>query len=138
MPLWNPHVFAGTPYLADPQSAVLYLPNWPFLLLLDTADAARAIVLAHYALAAIGAYLYLRTVRLGPAGALVGAVCFGLSEYTITQVAGIPLLVNLAWIPVILLLVERTLQRGSPGLCHGGRGRHGHAAVQRLARTGCT
>lgn len=115
VPLWNPHVFAGTPYLADPQSAVLYLPNWPFLLLLDTADAARAIVVAHFALAAIGAYLYLRTVRLVPAGALVGAVCFGLSEYTITQVAGIPLLVNLAWIPVILLLAERALQRGSPG-----------------------
>jgi hypothetical protein len=119
LPLWNPHVFAGTPYLADPQSGLLYFPNWPFLLLLDTADAARAIVLAHYALAAVASYLYLRTIRLTPAPALVGAIVFGVSEYTITQVAGIPLLINLAWIPVVLLLVERALQDRSLGYALG-------------------
>ena len=119
LPLWNPHVFAGTPYLADPQSAALYLPNWPFLLLLDTADAARMIVLAHYALAAMSAYLYLRVVDLSPEAALVGAICFGLSEYTITQVSGIPLLINLAWIPVALLLTELALQRRSLGYAAG-------------------
>lgn len=119
LPLWNPHVFAGTPYLADPQSAVLYLPNWPFLLLLSTADAARAIVVAHYALASIGSYLYLRSVGLSAAPALVGAILFGLNEYTITQVAGIPLLVNLAWIPIALLLVERALQLNSIGYALG-------------------
>lgn len=113
LPLWNPHVFAGTPYLADPQSGVLYLPNWPFLLLLSTSDAARAIILGHYALAAVGTFLYLRTIGLGRAGALVGAAMLGVSEYTITQVAGIPLLINLAWIPVVLLLVELALQRRS-------------------------
>ena len=119
LPLWNPHVFAGTPYLADPQSGVLYFPNWPFLLLLNTADAARAIVLAHYALAAVATYLYLRTIRLSAAPSLVGAILFGLSEYTITQVAGIPLLINLAWIPVALLLVERALQNRSIGYALG-------------------
>ena len=115
LPLWNSHVFSGTPYLADPQSAVLYLVNWPFLRLLDTATAARAIVVAHYAMAAVGDYVYLRVVRLSPGPALLGAALFGLSEYTITQVAGIPLLINLAWIPVVLLLVELSLQRRSFG-----------------------
>ncbi len=119
LPLWNPHVFAGTPYLADPQSGVLYLPNWPFLLLLGPAEAARAIVVGHYALASVAFYLYLRTIRLSPGPSLVGAILFGLSEYTITQVAGIPLLVNLAWIPVVLLLVERCLQRRSIGYALG-------------------
>ena len=118
-PLWNPHVFAGTPYLADPQSAALYFPNWPFLLLLDTDTAARAIVMVHYGLATLSTYGYLRTVRLGSTAALVGAILFGLSEYTITQVAGIPLLINLAWIPVALLLVEMALQRRSLGYAMG-------------------
>jgi len=115
IPLWNPHVFSGTPYLADPQSGALYLPNWPFLLAMDTPDAARAIVLLHLALAAVGAYLYLRTIGLGSAPAMIGAISFGVSEYTVTQVAGIPLLINLAWIPMVLLLAERTLQRHSVG-----------------------
>jgi len=113
LPLWNPYSFAGTPYLADPQSGVLYLPNWPFLLLLNTADAARAIILFHYALATIATYLYLRTIRLSPGPAFVGAMVFGLSQYTIIKAAGIPLLINLAWIPVAVLLVERCLQRNS-------------------------
>lgn len=119
LPLWNPYVFAGTPYLADPQSAALYFPNWPFLLLLDTAGAARAIVLFHYALAGTSIYLYLRVVGLSPAPSLLGASIFALSEYTITQVAGIPLLINLAWIPVVLLLVELALQRRSPAYAAG-------------------
>ncbi|MHB8993355.1 MAG: YfhO family protein, partial [Chloroflexota bacterium] len=42
-----------------------------------------------------------------------------LNEYTITQVAGIPLLINLAWIPVVLALVERALQRNSVGYALG-------------------
>ena len=113
LPLWNPYVFAGTPYLADPQSAALYAPNWPFLLLLGTADAARAIVLLHYALASVSIYLYLRVVGSSSAASFAGAVIFGLSEYTITQVAGVPLLINLAWIPLVLLLVELALQRRS-------------------------
>lgn len=115
MPLWNPYIFSGTPYLADPQSGVLYLPNWPFLMVMDTPDAARAIVLLHLAMAAVGSYLYLRTIGLHPAPALVGAITFGVSDYTVTQVAGIPLLINLAWIPVVLLLAEQTLQHRSVG-----------------------
>ncbi len=113
LPLWNPYVFAGTPYLADPQSALLYLPNWPFLLLLDTVGAARAIVLFHYALASVSFYLYMRVIGLPRRPSFLGASIFGVSEYTITQVAGIPLLINLSWIPVVLLLLELTLQRRS-------------------------
>jgi uncharacterized protein YbaR (Trm112 family) len=115
LPLWNPLVFAGTPYLADPQSAVLYLPNLPFLLTLDTAGAARAIIVTHYLLATLSAYLYLRVVRFGPAPALVGAVAFGLGDYTFTQVSSMPLLVNLAWVPVALLMLELALRRRSIG-----------------------
>ncbi len=113
LPLWNPFSFAGTPYLADPQSGVLYLPNWPFLLLLSTADAARAIILFHYALATIATYLYMRSIRLSPGPALVGAMVFGLSQYTIIKACGIPLLINLAWIPAGVLLVELSLQHNS-------------------------
>ena len=39
LPLWNPHVFMGVPFLANPQAAVLYPLNWPLFLL----DPARAL-----------------------------------------------------------------------------------------------
>jgi uncharacterized protein YbaR (Trm112 family) len=119
VPLWNPLVFAGTPYLADPQAAVLYLPNWPLVLLLDTAGAARAIVVAHVLLATLSSYAYLRVIRLGAAPAVVGAVVYGLSDYTLNQASSMPILVNLAWIPVVLLMLELALQRRSLGWAAG-------------------
>jgi hypothetical protein len=111
IPLWNPLLFAGTPYLADPQSQLLYLPNWPFLLLLDTARAARAILLAHFAFASIAMYAYLRTIRLPRLSAFLGGAVYGLGPYAIEQVAWAPVLMSLAWMPLVLLLVELSLQR---------------------------
>src|SRR5207248_1494328 len=33
LPLWNPHIFSGTPFLGNFQSALLYPPNWLHLVL---------------------------------------------------------------------------------------------------------
>jgi hypothetical protein len=33
LPLWNPHLFCGAPFLAGFQSALLYPPNWIYCLL---------------------------------------------------------------------------------------------------------
>jgi hypothetical protein len=33
LPLWNPYVMLGCPFLADPQAAVFYPPNWIFIIL---------------------------------------------------------------------------------------------------------
>lgn len=113
VPLWNPLAFSGTPYLADPQAGLLYLPNWPFVLIFDPISAARAIIVVHYLLATLSSYGYLRIIRLNPAPAVIGAIVYGVSEYTLILDTGIPLLINLAWIPVVLLLLELALQRRS-------------------------
>ena len=31
LPLWNPYLFAGAPFLANPQAAVLYPLHWPLI-----------------------------------------------------------------------------------------------------------
>ncbi|HEY5992829.1 MAG TPA: hypothetical protein VIU10_09635, partial [Candidatus Udaeobacter sp.] len=33
LPLWNPHIFSGAPYFGGMQGALLYPPNWLFLVL---------------------------------------------------------------------------------------------------------
>ena len=70
LPLWNPHVFMGVPFLANPQSAVFYPLNWP-LYLLDPARALAAALMLHVALAAVGMLALARAgLRLGwPAAA---------------------------------------------------------------------
>ena len=32
LPFWTPYIFSGFPFLADPQVAAWYPPNWPFFL----------------------------------------------------------------------------------------------------------
>ena len=70
LPLWNPHVFMGVPFLANPQAAVLYPLNWP-LFLLDPARAIPAALMLHVALAGMGTLALVRVgLRLGwPAAA---------------------------------------------------------------------
>src|SRR3990167_919457 len=31
LPLWNPYLFMGAPFLANPQAGVLYPLNWPLI-----------------------------------------------------------------------------------------------------------
>ncbi len=64
LPLWNPYTFSGHPFLADIQSAVFYpLRLLTMLLTAGSGFSAAALQvegLAHYPIAAIGAYLLAR------------------------------------------------------------------------------
>src|SRR3954470_4278778 len=55
LPLWNPYLFAGTPYLANPQTSLLYPGTWLFALI-DTPRAYAVNFLVHLWIAAIGLY----------------------------------------------------------------------------------
>jgi hypothetical protein len=59
LPLWNPYIFLGVPLLANPQSAVLYLPHWPLIGLPVTAQVYWSAAL-HTWLLGLGGYLLLR------------------------------------------------------------------------------
>ncbi len=74
-PLWNPHVFAGSPFFANPQSALLFPPTW-IGLLLPTALALSSIAIVKVAAAGLGMYAFLRVRTLHPLSALMGAVSF--------------------------------------------------------------
>ena len=78
IPLWNPYLFMGAPFLANPQAAVFY----PLNLLLMPLDAARAVslsVVIHVWLAAAGALVFARRVlNLGWIPSTTAALAFGL------------------------------------------------------------
>ena len=73
LPLWNPHVFCGTPFFGGFQSALLYPLNVLFLLLPLGAAINWSIAL-HVFLAGAFTYLWARNRGLRPlAGLLAGA-----------------------------------------------------------------
>ena len=106
LPLWNPHVFMGVPFLANPQSAVLYPLNWPFYLL-DPARALPAALMVHVALAALGMLALARVgLRLGWPAAATGAAAFAFSGFFAGQMEHINQVSVAAWIPWLVLAIE--------------------------------
>jgi hypothetical protein len=106
IPLWNPHQFAGTPLLANGQSAVFYPLSLPFWLF-DTARAFGLSAWLHSLLAAFGTYFLARRWQFSRASSVLCAVIFAFSGYLTTWVS-LPTLSNTAsWLPLLLLLFER-------------------------------
>ncbi len=126
LPLWNPHQFCGTPFVANSQSAVFYPLNLLFCLLPVT-QAFGVSVLLHLLLTGLFAYLFLRSPALGMgrAASLVGAVAWQLCHWQVAWLALPTFLCVSAWLPLALLLVDRTAQKPTAiravplGLCLG-------------------
>lgn len=103
IPLWNPNLFMGAPFLANSQVGFFYPLNWPVWLLLPTPYAVSASILLHLLIAGVGAYLAgRRTLGLGRWAGLVTAVLFALGGYLTAQVEHINQLQGLAWMPWFL------------------------------------
>lgn len=106
LPLWNPHIFSGTPHLADFQSAVFYpfnllyillpqIPVWSFLLMIQPL------------MATIFAYLFLRFLKLHTLAAWLGAIAFGFSGFMIVWSQENVVVGQAAlWLPLALLGIE--------------------------------
>ena len=126
LPLWNPHQFCGTPFVANSQSAVFYPFNLLFCLLPVT-QAFGVSVLLHLFLTGVFAYLFLRSPALGMGrvAALVGAVAWQMCHWQVAWLALPTFLCVSAWLPLALLLIDRaserpTMTRAVPlGLCLG-------------------
>ncbi|HMB69719.1 MAG TPA: hypothetical protein VKU85_10425, partial [bacterium] len=112
VPLWNPWIYSGTPFLANFQPGVFYPPNlllaWSGLSLPDQMTAYLAL---HLLLGTAGIYILLRGYRIRPGPALLGAVVFGWSGYNAAR-TGIPTMVATgAWLPWALAASRRWFDR---------------------------
>ena len=106
LPLWNPYLFMGAPFLANPQAGVLYPLNWP-LVFFPAPVAIKISILLHLVIAASGAQLFARRA-LGQSrlAALLSALLFTLSGYLPSQAEHINQLQGLAWFPWLLLSLQ--------------------------------
>jgi len=113
LPLWNPYLFLGAPFLANIQSAVLYPLNLLFLWLPAPKMVAYSIVL-HIFLAGLFTYLFARrALKMSPLSALVAAVVFALSGFLGAQVEHVNQLSVFAWLPLLLLLFHEAYRQES-------------------------
>lgn len=107
IPLWNPDLFMGAPFLANPQAAVFYLPNW-LLLGLSAERAISVALMLHVAWAAAGTLALARVAwRVGWAAAATGAAVFAFGGYFVAQAGHVNQVSATAWLPWLLLATDR-------------------------------
>lgn len=110
LPLWNPHVYCGQPFLANPANFVLYPPVLLYLVL-PLPWAFNVDLVFHLILAATGTFYLARAVTGSGSAALLAAVAFALGSNMVDRVAAghLVLVHAAAWLPWILYFIERAL-----------------------------
>jgi hypothetical protein len=125
LPLWQPHLYGGAPFLADMQSGVFYPPNLLlFLLAPDFAyEALEWMAVLHIFLVGLFMYLCLRYMEPGRPlrieAALLGAMAYMFCDLFILHFGNLNLIAVAAWLPLVFLLFWRALRTRSPGWAVG-------------------
>lgn len=114
LPLWNPYLFSGLPFIANPQPAMFYPPTW-LALLMPATKALGVIIVLHIWLAGAGMYIWLHSEGASVIGALFGGVVFTFSGYFFVRVyAGhLGVITTGAWLPLLLWIYRHIAKQRS-------------------------
>lgn len=127
IPLWNPYLYGGAPFAADPQSGLFYPVNLLVFLLTSqlTYRTTELMAVFHFFLAGACMYTYLRGLsasqRYGAKtprrlAALSGAFAFMFSDLFVTHFGNLNMIAVASWLPLIFLCFHRALSEGRRGL----------------------
>ena len=108
LPLWNPYLSSGLPFVSNPQPALFYPPTW-LALLVSVPKTLGLIVVLHFWLAGVGMYAWLRSEGASQQGALVGGTIFAFSGYFFVraQAGHLGVITTNAWLPFMLWAFRR-------------------------------
>jgi len=128
IPLWNPHLFGGAPFVGDIQSGIFYPLNLLTFLVANplTFRDMEFLSVLHFFIAGAGMYAFLRwgkwrvtsdetnlatrhTSRVTRPAALAGAIAFEFSDLFITHFGNLNLIAVAAWMPLVLLFYRRAV-----------------------------
>ena len=107
-PLWNPYIMAGTPLLANSQSALLFPLNWSFYLLPLWAGFTISALLKVF-IASYGMYLFSRKLNLSHPASILAGTTYAFSVFTIFWLNHPHTNVTI-FFPLLLLLAEKVIE----------------------------
>ena len=118
VPLWNPYLFAGAPFVGDSQSGIFYPLNLLTFLISSplTFREMEFLSVLHFFIAGAGMFGFLRYGGVGVEGrplsriaSLAGAIAFEFSDLFITHFGNLNLIAVAAWMPLVLLFYRRAV-----------------------------
>jgi hypothetical protein len=113
LPLWNPYAMAGTPLLANMQSAafyplnlLLFLPNfniwWSIIIILQPL------------LAGIFMYLYLKNLKLEKLSSFLGGFTYAFCGFSVAWLEWGNIVHVALWLPLALLSIDKIFHNSAP------------------------
>jgi hypothetical protein len=116
--LWNPHIFSGAPYFGAMQAALLYPPNWLFLILPLPAAVNWTTALHVFA---IGTFMFcwMRVRGLHVMASLLAGclVMFCGAHFLHIFVGHLPHLLAMTWAPLIFCAIDGLFETGNFRWC---------------------
>lgn len=120
LPLWNPTLYGGAPFIGDIQAGFLYPPNLALFLAAPTFPytTLQGLAVGHLFWAGLGMYVLLRTLRWPAApvsrpAAFFAAVAFAFADPFLIHLGNLNLIAVLSWLPWVLAAFVRGLQGAS-------------------------
>jgi hypothetical protein len=133
IPLWNPYLFGGAPFVGDIQSGIFYPLNLLTFFVSNplTFRDMELLSVLHFFIAGATMYAFLRYGRVGatlavapdgrPQGAplhraacLAGAIAFEFSDLFVTHFGNLNIVATTAWMPLVLLFYRRAVTDRRP------------------------
>ena len=105
VPLWDPYLFAGHPFLAKGQHSALY----PLSLIFYVVPLAKAygwFTVVQLWLAGLSLYVFLRVSGVSRLGGLLGGIIYQLSTFFVVSVVFTMIIAAAAWLPLLLAMIE--------------------------------
>ena len=123
LPLWNPYIYGGIPYVGGFQSALFYPPNWVHLLFPLT-FAINLLITLHTFLAGLFMYWWACRRGLHPVAAVVSGVLlmFCGAGFLHIYAGHLPHLYAMPWVPLLFLVVDEICDRFQMRWCLVGMG----------------
>lgn len=107
LPFWNPYIYCGTPFLADPFSAIFYPVNLLYLCL-PISRAVNLSVALQTLLSGVFCYCCIRSISRFRASAFIGSLVYMFGAVQVCHIfAGhLCVLSTMVWIPLLFLFSE--------------------------------
>ncbi len=110
LPLWNPHIFSGVPFLAAGQHSALYPLSLVFYLL-PLPLAYGVFTWLQFSLTGWLMYLFGRSLRLGRAPSLFAGLAYAFSGFMVVSVVFTMIIAAAAWLPALLACIESIFRK---------------------------
>jgi O-antigen/teichoic acid export membrane protein len=114
LPLWNPYLWAGVPFLADGQHSAMY----PFSVLFYVMPLDRAygwFTVLQLCLAGASMYVLTRTLGTNRIGGMLAGIVYQLSSVYVVSVVFTMIIAAMVWLPLLLAAIEMVIRQQMRG-----------------------